>query len=179
LAGTSQSQLIKHFTDKQGILEAVFEHSWEQINPAVQLATESIVAARDKLKILTDMILGEELIRFACSKIWPLGRLRHHNLSDDCRAGGDSCLDHNQSQKGLHCVGADAHPIRNLFAAQALHQISQRFFLALREIKLLGDLRQGDESEGASFEKDGYAGVSGVIGLRIHKERPAKIMSPA
>jgi len=72
LAGTSQSQLIKHFTDKQGILEAVFEHSWEQINPGVQLATESIVAARDKLKILTDMILGEELIRFACSKIWPL-----------------------------------------------------------------------------------------------------------
>jgi len=56
--GTSQSQLIKHFTDKQGILEAVFEHTWEQINPAVQLATESIVAARDKLKILTDMILG-------------------------------------------------------------------------------------------------------------------------
>src|SRR6266436_2169132 len=134
LAGTSQSQLIKHFTDKQGILEAVFEHTWEQINPAVQLATESIVAARDKLKILTDMILGEELIRFAWSKIWPLGRLRHHNLSDDCRAGGDSCLDHNQSQKGLHCVGADAHPIRNLFAAQAVHQITQRFSLALREI---------------------------------------------
>ena len=58
LAGTSQSQLTKHFTDKQGILEAVFEHTWEQINPAVQLATESIASPRDKLKILTDMILG-------------------------------------------------------------------------------------------------------------------------
>jgi AcrR family transcriptional regulator len=58
LAGTSQSQLIKHFTDKQGILEAVFEHTWEQINPAVRLATESIALPWDKLKILTDMILG-------------------------------------------------------------------------------------------------------------------------
>jgi AcrR family transcriptional regulator len=58
LAGTSQSQLIKHFTDKQGILEAVFEHTWEQINPAVRLATESIASPWDKLKILTDMILG-------------------------------------------------------------------------------------------------------------------------
>jgi AcrR family transcriptional regulator len=58
LVGTSQSQLIKHFTDKQGILEAVFEHTWEQINPAVRLATESIASPWDKLKILTDMILG-------------------------------------------------------------------------------------------------------------------------
>jgi AcrR family transcriptional regulator len=58
LAGTSQSQLIKHFTDKQGILEAVFEHTWEQINPALRLATESIALPWDKLKILTDMILG-------------------------------------------------------------------------------------------------------------------------
>jgi len=58
LAGTSQSQLIKHFTDKQGILEAVFEHTWEQINPAVRLATESIDLPWYKLKILTDMILG-------------------------------------------------------------------------------------------------------------------------
>jgi len=46
LVGTNQSQLIKHFTDKQGILEAVFEHTWEQINPAVQLATKSIVARK-------------------------------------------------------------------------------------------------------------------------------------
>jgi len=58
LAGTSQSQLIKHSTDKQGILEAVFEHTWEQINPTVRLATESIGLPWDKLKILTDMILG-------------------------------------------------------------------------------------------------------------------------
>jgi AcrR family transcriptional regulator len=58
LAGTSQSQLIKHFTDKQGVLEAVFEYTWEQINPAVRLATESIASPREKLRVLTDMILS-------------------------------------------------------------------------------------------------------------------------
>jgi AcrR family transcriptional regulator len=58
LAGTSQSQLIKHFTDKQGMLEAIFEHAWEHINPAVRLATESITSPRDKIRILIDMVLA-------------------------------------------------------------------------------------------------------------------------
>ena len=58
LAGTSQSQLIKHFIDKQGVLEAIFEYTWEQINPAVLLATESITPAREKLRILIEMVLG-------------------------------------------------------------------------------------------------------------------------
>ncbi len=58
LAGTSQSQLIKHFIDKQGILEAIFEYTWERINPAVLLATESITSPREKLRILIDMALG-------------------------------------------------------------------------------------------------------------------------
>lgn len=58
LAGTSQSQLIKHFTDKRGILAAIFEHAWEQINPAVRLATETIPSPKEKLKILIDMVLS-------------------------------------------------------------------------------------------------------------------------
>src|SRR5467141_5396938 len=58
LAGTSQSQLIKHFTNKQGLLEAIFEYAWEQINPAVRLATENIAATREKLRVLIDMVLG-------------------------------------------------------------------------------------------------------------------------
>jgi AcrR family transcriptional regulator len=57
-AGTSQSQLIKHFTDKRGVLEAIFEHAWEQINPAVRLATENIASPREKLRVLIDMVLG-------------------------------------------------------------------------------------------------------------------------
>ncbi len=58
LAGTSQSQLIKHFTNKQGVLEAIFEYGWEQINPAVHLAIEKILSPKDKLKILSDMMLS-------------------------------------------------------------------------------------------------------------------------
>ena len=58
LAGTSQSQLIKHFTNKQGLFEAIFEYAWEQINPAVRLATENIASTREKLTVLIDMVLG-------------------------------------------------------------------------------------------------------------------------
>ena len=58
LAGTSQSQLIKHFSDKQGMLEAIFEHAWEHINPAVRLASESITSPRDKIRVLIDMVLA-------------------------------------------------------------------------------------------------------------------------
>src|SRR5207245_1661700 len=58
LAGTSQSQLIKHFTNKQGVLEAIFEYAWEQINPAIRLAIEKIPSPTDKLKIMIDMVLS-------------------------------------------------------------------------------------------------------------------------
>lgn len=57
LAGTSQSQLIKHFNNKLGLLEAVFEFAWEQINPAIWLAAERISSPTDKLKIVVDMML--------------------------------------------------------------------------------------------------------------------------
>ncbi|MGH9863105.1 MAG: TetR/AcrR family transcriptional regulator [Candidatus Acidiferrales bacterium] len=58
LAGTSESQLIKHYGSKQGILEAIFEYAWEQINPAIRLATESVPAPKDKLRILVEMVLN-------------------------------------------------------------------------------------------------------------------------
>jgi AcrR family transcriptional regulator len=57
-AGTSQSQLIKHFENKLGLLEAIFQHGWEHINPALRLATESISSPMDRLKILVDMVLN-------------------------------------------------------------------------------------------------------------------------
>jgi len=58
LAGTSQSQLIKHFTNKQGVLEAIFEFAWEQLNPAVRLAIERISSPTERLKVVVDMVLG-------------------------------------------------------------------------------------------------------------------------
>jgi len=57
LAGTSQSQLIKHFTNKQGLLEAIFEYAWEQLNPAIRLAIEKIPSPTEKFKIVVDMVL--------------------------------------------------------------------------------------------------------------------------
>src|SRR6266436_7594527 len=57
LAGTSQSQIIKHFTNKQGVLEAIFEYAWEQLNPAIELAIEKIPSPADKLRIVVDMVL--------------------------------------------------------------------------------------------------------------------------
>jgi hypothetical protein len=74
-------------------------------------------------------------------KVESLLSLRHDNLSEDRRTRRDSGFDHNHSHKGLHRVRANVHPIRNLLAAHALQQIRQRFSLALREIKLLGDFR--------------------------------------
>jgi AcrR family transcriptional regulator len=58
LAGTSQSQLVKHFVDKQGLLDAVFEHAWEQINPTLHLATEAIGEPREKLRVLTEIMFN-------------------------------------------------------------------------------------------------------------------------
>jgi AcrR family transcriptional regulator len=57
MAGTSQSQLIKHFASKQGLLEAIFQHSWNQINPALHLAIEKVGSPREKFRIVTDMVL--------------------------------------------------------------------------------------------------------------------------
>jgi AcrR family transcriptional regulator len=57
LAGTSQSQLIKHFINKQGLLEAIFEYAWEQLNPAIRLAIEKILSPTEKFKIVVDMVL--------------------------------------------------------------------------------------------------------------------------
>jgi AcrR family transcriptional regulator len=58
LAGTSESQLIKHFHSKQGILEAIFEYAWEQINPAIRLAIQSVPTPREKLRIMIEMVLN-------------------------------------------------------------------------------------------------------------------------
>jgi AcrR family transcriptional regulator len=58
LAGTSQSQLIKHYVNKQGLLDAIFEHAWEHLNPAIRLAIERNPSPKDKLRIVVDMVFG-------------------------------------------------------------------------------------------------------------------------
>jgi TetR/AcrR family transcriptional regulator of autoinduction and epiphytic fitness len=58
LAGTSESQLVKHFENKQGALEAIFQYAWEQVTPAIRLATESISAPRQKFQMMIEMMLN-------------------------------------------------------------------------------------------------------------------------
>jgi len=57
LAGTSQSQLIKHFINKQGLLEAIFEYAWEQIRPVIRLGVEAACSPREKLVIVVETML--------------------------------------------------------------------------------------------------------------------------
>jgi AcrR family transcriptional regulator len=58
LAGTSQSQLVSHFGSKNGILEAIFNDAWLQVTPAVRLAAGNIPSAKQKLTIISGMVLS-------------------------------------------------------------------------------------------------------------------------
>jgi|SRR5579864_1040048 len=57
MAGTSESQLLKHFGSKQGLLEGIFQNAWESINPALRLATSSIPSPRERFRMLLEMVL--------------------------------------------------------------------------------------------------------------------------
>jgi len=56
-AGTSESQLMKHFGSKEGLLEAIFEQAWQQINATIReaLAREAVPAR--KLEAVTNVFL--------------------------------------------------------------------------------------------------------------------------
>src|SRR6266576_2852155 len=49
-------------------------------------------------------------------KMSPLLRLRQDNFANHCVPRRDARLYHDHPQKGLHCVGADVHAIRNRLA---------------------------------------------------------------
>ncbi|MGH9509653.1 MAG: TetR/AcrR family transcriptional regulator [Terriglobales bacterium] len=55
-AGTSESQLIKHFTSKEGLLEAVFDEGWEKLNQGARLLHE-LPSPAHKLRGLVDLVL--------------------------------------------------------------------------------------------------------------------------
>ena len=57
-AKTSQSQFIKHFGDKPGVLAAIYQQAWGEIVSAVGLAVDRMSAPRDKLKLLVDIVLS-------------------------------------------------------------------------------------------------------------------------
>lgn len=56
LAHTSESQLVKHFGSKEGLLEAVFEQGWARLR--LQMATlQTIASPQKQIKVLMQMVV--------------------------------------------------------------------------------------------------------------------------
>jgi len=83
LARTSESQLLKHFGSKQGLLEAILQDAWSTINPALRLATESVASVQEKFRILVEMMftfLGKDA-ELRTLLLFEGRRIRHQNES--------------------------------------------------------------------------------------------------
>jgi AcrR family transcriptional regulator len=57
MAGTSESQLIKHFSSKEGLLEAIFDQSWQRFSKALASELPKCETPYDKLRALIELIL--------------------------------------------------------------------------------------------------------------------------
>ena len=57
MAGTSESQLIKHFSSKEGLLAAIFDQSWQRFSKALAQALPKCETPYDKLRALIELIL--------------------------------------------------------------------------------------------------------------------------
>lgn len=57
LAGTSESQLMKHFGSKEGLLEAIFEQGWERMGYALR-GIHELPTPAEKLLALLDLVLA-------------------------------------------------------------------------------------------------------------------------
>jgi AcrR family transcriptional regulator len=79
-AGTSESQLIKHFGSKEGLLEAIFDQSWQRMDRGVRHILETAGTPLDKLRGITElMITGLERDRDLRSLMLLEGRrIRKH-----------------------------------------------------------------------------------------------------
>ncbi len=51
-AGTSESQLMKHFGSKAGLLEAIFLEGWKTITEQARLAVQNLTSPLDKLQTI-------------------------------------------------------------------------------------------------------------------------------
>jgi AcrR family transcriptional regulator len=56
-AGTSESQLIKHFKSKEGLLEAIFQTAWVRMG-YVFTAVEVVSSPREKLRMMMELMLN-------------------------------------------------------------------------------------------------------------------------
>ncbi|HEV8583077.1 MAG TPA: helix-turn-helix domain-containing protein [Thermoanaerobaculia bacterium] len=57
-AGTSESQLIKHFGSKEGLLAAIYDQAWQRMSRGQRRIQESGDSPVDKLRALTELMIG-------------------------------------------------------------------------------------------------------------------------
>lgn len=66
-AGTSESQLIKHFGSKEGLLEGIFDQAWQRMALGVGHVQEAQAPPLEKLRALTELMIaameGDKQIR--------------------------------------------------------------------------------------------------------------------
>jgi AcrR family transcriptional regulator len=56
-AGTSESQLMKHFGSKAGLLEAIFIEGWKGITEQARLSIQDVSSPPEKLRLISRCIL--------------------------------------------------------------------------------------------------------------------------
>ncbi|HSU83054.1 MAG TPA: TetR/AcrR family transcriptional regulator [Thermoanaerobaculia bacterium] len=56
-AGTSESQLIKHFGSKEGLLEGIFDRAWQRMAQGVGHVREAPLPPLEKLRALTELMI--------------------------------------------------------------------------------------------------------------------------
>jgi len=56
-AGTSESQLMKHFGSKAGLLEAIFTDGWVQITEEARAASQNLSSPEEKLLAIAGCVL--------------------------------------------------------------------------------------------------------------------------
>ncbi len=57
-AGTSESQLIKHFGSKEGLLEAIYDQAWQRMAPGLLQVQEASSSPLERLRGLTELMIS-------------------------------------------------------------------------------------------------------------------------
>src|SRR5437870_13874100 len=57
-AGTSESQLVRYFGTKAGLLETVFNESWAPLNPRIARLVTAALTAREAMITVLSTIIG-------------------------------------------------------------------------------------------------------------------------
>ena len=57
-AGTSESQMMKYFGSKLGLLQAIFEQAWSEITPQARAAGEGAATGPEKIRAMIGVLLA-------------------------------------------------------------------------------------------------------------------------